>query len=282
MFSQSCLTGLSSGPVLLRLKKSADVIRWMGSKIAVYDLRIPREVETKGRKICPSRRTRKRGCRSSRGDRTRRSLARAALRPNVPRPVKNPTLARRNYCALRYEKWSKTSLSCQFKTEERIRQMRESLKPVQFQGPLPREVRLRRRATLQRCIDRLEGMKSRWLRATCLRSGDSLDFALARRRVVFLMIGGSDLVPDHWLDQARFRLESRRELLGGDLGFFDLVLEPMRKLCEMSKPREPTPLPPEPDRAVCQRCGNRIDLRRCVCRVPKYHRGFRGVRGYRL
>jgi hypothetical protein len=57
-------------------------IRWMGGKVAVYDLSCPRESGVKGRKVPYVRRRNRRGCRSRRGGRKRRALAGAA--PTTP------------------------------------------------------------------------------------------------------------------------------------------------------------------------------------------------------
>jgi len=230
---------------LEQLNRSRDVIRWMGARIAVYDLCSPREADTSGRKIVANSRRRKRGCRSSRGDRQRRSLTRAARTSRQPPPVKSSSLARRSKSYERYIQWSARSIKRQSALVRRVSSYRSSLFPT---GPmrkfstLPPEIRKKLRASLQRCEDRLKGYEARWLDATVAQSGDSRAFAVMRRKILLMTDDELDDATGHWLDQ----VEMRRSLLSSweELGW----KEELKRCLTVAFPappqqRQPLPVP---------------------------------------
>lgn len=76
-----------SGRLVRPMKKLTNPFRWMGCKVAVYDLTSPSESGKKGRKIPSLRRGRnRRGCRSRRGGKKRRALVGAAPETSTPTP----------------------------------------------------------------------------------------------------------------------------------------------------------------------------------------------------
>ena len=201
------LIGSFSGRLVRSLNKNLTHIRWMGCKVAVYDLTSPREIGVKVRKHPSHRRGRnRRGSRGSRGGRKRRALV-----SDAPVHLGQPDFTARGTgksSKRRFERkqnYSATLIRFFVSESKRRERYKEKVRTLSNNAVMDVDAW---DARLKQSGRSMKLLRRSWLKLARI-SGDSHEFCMIRHRVLVLGIDEFSKAERSKLGtQARIKLEA--------------------------------------------------------------------------